>query len=72
MAVDVVTEPSFEYGAPRVLFEGDYEIDYPIFDVHPDGERFLIPKPGMTDGATELIVVENWFAELERLAPTGR
>jgi serine/threonine protein kinase len=42
------------------------------FDVSPDGSRFLMVKnlPTPTD-AKRFIVVENWFGELERLAPTS-
>jgi hypothetical protein len=44
--------------------------------VHPDGRRFLFtrlkeaPRPPVP--VTRLIVVHNWFAELERLSPTRR
>ena len=75
MAVKVSTEPTFTFGPPEVLFEGTYLHDYdfaaPTYDVAPDG-RFLMIKPvtGEDSERTELIVVLNWFEELERLVPT--
>jgi Tol biopolymer transport system component len=52
------------------------------YDIHPDGKRFLMvevqPKPDSddADGAEnagrrniDLVIVENWFEELKRLAP---
>ena len=45
------------------------------FDISPDGERFLMLKPSgatPTDDTAEpdLVVVFNWFNELQRLVPT--
>ena len=38
----------------------------------PDGERFLMVKTGdEEDGGRELIVVQNWSEELNRLVPTN-
>ena len=43
---------------------------YRTYDVSPDGKRFLAIKEGGTEGATaQIIIVENWFEELKRLAP---
>ena len=36
---------------------------HPTYDVHPDGDRFLMIR--RTGGAGELIVVQNFFRELE-------
>ncbi len=56
-----------------MLFESSYSHSQapPTYDVGSDG-RFLMIKPvaGEESGATELIVVLNWFKELERLVPT--
>ena len=76
-AVSVETESDFEYGIPSILFAGDYaRISTTMgFDLSPDGTRFLLTKlPARTDSAedpnqTTLIVVDNWFEELNRLAP---
>ncbi|TDI46122.1 MAG: hypothetical protein E2P02_05790 [Acidobacteria bacterium] len=42
------------------------------YDVAPDGEHFLMIKlnAAVQDSTPELILVQNWFEELERLAPT--
>jgi hypothetical protein len=71
MVVDVETDPSFRTGDPEALFGG-----YPIvtqggrdYDTR-DGERFIMMKQVQeTSAGTEIIVVENWFGELKRLAP---
>ena len=45
-----------------------------MYDVHPDGERFLMIKA--VSGAEgegdppQVVLVEGWFEELERLVPT--
>ena len=75
MAVTIETDVSFIPGNPVELFEGSYVDDsLPInYDVSADGQRFLMIKRGQfTDSAsarTEIMVVENWFEELKRLAP---
>jgi Tol biopolymer transport system component len=44
------------------------------YDVSPDGRRFLMMKnsdaPTQTSTAPRIVVVQNWFEELKRLAPT--
>ena len=43
------------------------------YDISPDGERFLMIKEGGLGDETEptqLILVQNWFEELNRLVPT--
>jgi hypothetical protein len=44
------------------------------YDIHPDGQRFLmIERLSETDPADrEIIVVTNWFEELDRLMPLDR
>jgi eukaryotic-like serine/threonine-protein kinase len=76
MAVDIATQPGFVAGTPRMLFEGRYEVaPAPIvnYDVSPDGQRFLMVKPGEQAQAapTQINVVLNWFEELKRRVPTG-
>ncbi len=66
---------------PVELFEGPYGISDPVrsYDVAPDG-RFLVltPPDEAANSAfmeeffpTRIRFVQNWFQELERLAPTG-
>jgi serine/threonine-protein kinase len=78
MAVDVATQPSFSVGKPRMLFQGPYvatTLTLPLYDVYPDGQRFVMMKPGEATAAsslTQIVVVQNWFEELKRLVPTGK
>jgi len=40
------------------------------YDISPDGRRFLFVRPAAPEGRTQLptvVVVQNWFAELNRL-----
>ncbi len=72
MAVPLQTEPSFRAGNPEVMFEGEYLSAQggPNYDVSLDGERFLMIKPVVNESfAPQIIIVENWFTELERLLP---
>ena len=77
IAVPIDTEPTFRPGNPERLFKGQYvRGGRPTrrFDIAPDGQRFLMVKPGgaLTDDAAaapELILVQNWHEELKRLVP---
>ena len=78
MVVEVETEPTLRVSRPEVLFEGRYAV--PVggghnYDVSADGQRFVMitdEQAGTPDASppnTTLILVENWFEELKRLAP---
>jgi len=87
LAVKVKTEPNLELGAPEVLFNGTYSsLITPLatasnmWDIHPDGSRFLMMKPVGTaeeESAEESAVEEprkiniilNWFEELKQKVP---
>jgi len=75
--VSVETGSRFSYESPSALISGDYvslpNNERPNFDVSPDGQRFLMMKTSRqsVSGQTVLVVVENWFEELRRLAPVG-
>jgi serine/threonine-protein kinase len=73
MVVDVVTEPAFRPGQPRMLFEGPYRGTTPIrsVDVSPTGNRFVLSEPVEPEPqpVTEINVVLNWLDELKRLVP---
>jgi serine/threonine-protein kinase len=77
MALDVTTQPGFSPGKPRMLFEGQYLAnDWPqlgtVYDVSPDGQRFLMVKTTeQAFAATQINVVLNWFEELKQKVPTG-
>ena len=67
----------FTASAPRELFTGDYDLDisaggiggHPNYDVAEDG-RFLMVKSLIERAEPEIILVQNWFDELQRLVPT--
>ncbi len=42
------------------------------YDVHPDGERFIMIKQGIEGSRPQINVVLNWFEELKERVPTGR
>ena len=79
VSVPVETDSTFRHGNAEVLFQGEYGgLDgntAPGHDLSPDGERFLMLKTGSGapdethEGATEIVLVENWFEELKRLSP---
>jgi Tol biopolymer transport system component len=69
------TGGSISVGVPRSLFKGRYVSSSPgrSYDVTPDGQRFVMLRPVArppTEAAT-MILVENWFEELKRLAPSS-
>ena len=75
MRVPISPGPSFEPGTPaQALDGGSYTGDGSMasgrtYDVGRDG-RFLMIKRGVPDGnRLSLLVVQNWFEELERLIP---
>jgi Tol biopolymer transport system component/predicted Ser/Thr protein kinase len=77
MAVDIVTQPTFAAGKPRMLFEGQYmptPATAPNYDVSLDGQRFLMLKPSEQEQAapTQINVVLNWFEELKQKVPAGK
>ena len=82
VAVPVESEPRFQSGTPVELFHGDYFVppNGISYDVTADGQRFLFTKAVAASGEeeevgsreTNLVVVDNWFAELKRLAPPAQ
>lgn len=72
----VQTDPTLSIGVPEVLFESDAIIlgtEARNYDLSADGTRFLMLKLVENQAGSalnrELIIVENWFEELKRLAP---
>ncbi len=66
IAVDVRPGAVFSVGSRRLLFRGRYSANnnYPNYDTHPDGRRFLMIKS--QEGPSELVAVLGWFGELRR------
>jgi serine/threonine-protein kinase len=77
--VEAVGEASFRVGTPARLVEGRYYAGGPfgtrVYDVSPDGQRFLMIKESSgADGtplAPSIVVVQNWLEELKRLVPAN-
>jgi serine/threonine-protein kinase len=70
-------DQTMDAGKPRVLFEGQYVSHnrpggYQMYDISPDGQRFLMMKEGdLAATQSQINVVQNWFEELKRLVPTN-
>ncbi len=62
-------------GTPVALLQGRYFTGSQgrTYDVSPDGRRFLMVKEAGadSDARPQIIVVQNWFEELRRLAPVN-
>ena len=68
MAVDVEPGPVFRAAIPQPLFKLAIGSTW---DVAPDGKHFLVELIPDTSFAT-MLGVENWFEELNRLAPVKK
>jgi hypothetical protein len=73
MAVSVETGPTLKLGTAISLFSDKYVSQ---FDIHPDGKRFLMLRPGeVADAestaniAPKITIVANWFEELKQRVP---
>jgi hypothetical protein len=77
VAFDILTQPTFSAGKPRLLFETPQAALQPFgalgadYSVSNDGQRFLMVRPREQAQAslTQINVVMNWFEELKRRAP---
>ncbi len=79
IVVTIDTESGFSVGNPTTLFSRSLYsgagnvMGGPIYDISPDGQRFLMMRieelSDQDSSETKLHVVENWFEELNRLAP---
>ena len=74
MVVGVRTESVFMYENPVVLLSGRYVHRAPgrTYDISPDGRRFLMIRDldEEADSPAHMVLIQNWFDELERLVPT--
>ncbi len=75
MVVEVTTQPKFAPGSPKALFEGQFFSagdGNTMYDVAPDGQRFVMIKDSVEQReGGQINVVLNWFEELKRLVPTN-
>jgi eukaryotic-like serine/threonine-protein kinase len=68
MGVDVIANPVFQSGPPRVLFKPK-GLGSPAktgWDVSPDGKKFLLPIPTGASAAAPYTVVLNWTSLLKK------
>ena len=72
-SVDVTSGDVFSKGTPKRIFEGDYLLsDGRRFDIHPDGDRFIMIQEWAGDQrAQKIFVIRNFSEELKRLVPIG-
>jgi eukaryotic-like serine/threonine-protein kinase len=81
MRVPLTMGSTFEPGTVTKLLDGPYLLAPPLglglgrmYDVSPDGRRFLMIKESSTShepaASARIIFVQNWFEELKRRAPT--
>ena len=72
ISVEVRSEGELTLGTPTVLYERPYARSlFPTFTVTPDGQRFIdIDDSEAEHPPTQLILVQNFDDELERLVPT--
>ena len=66
VAVPVTTSPSFSVGSATRLFEHTGFVTgarYPLYDVSPDGQQFILAEPVGEAAEPSIRVVQNWFAE---------
>ena len=74
-AVPIQTTPALRLGEPRRILDGVFAASSDMgrsFAVAPDGRRLLmVRQQGDQRTATEVIVIQNWFGEIERLAGAG-
>ena len=74
MAVPVDAGADFSVGEPELLFDDEYffYLSRRTYDVAPDGQRFLMVKPGdgtSADAGSRIHLIDNWFEELRARVP---
>jgi hypothetical protein len=72
MVVEVTTEPSLQAGSSKQLFVAPLTLhSTPIqpadYDIHPDGQKFLMLESAAE--VTSLNVIVNWGEELKERVP---
>jgi serine/threonine-protein kinase len=71
MVVSVETRPSLKLGIPEPLFEKSYRSGgwIPQYDIHPDGDRFVMIKDDESI-TNQINIVLNWFEVLKKKMAT--
>jgi hypothetical protein len=68
VGVEIKPGPGFAVGEPKVLFPAapfDVGGGFQLYDVTPDGKRFVMVRGTAATAETELVLVQNWFEELK-------
>jgi serine/threonine-protein kinase len=71
VSVEIRQGAGFSVGEPKVLFSAaPYTVggSYQLYDVAPDGQRFVMVRGVAAAAETELVLVQNWFEELRARA----
>jgi hypothetical protein len=66
MAVDIDTRKGFQAGTPQRLFAAPPGATNTIWDLSPDGKRFLFAAPPGGGRVIPFTVVLNWAAGLKK------
>jgi serine/threonine-protein kinase len=76
MSASVHSSPTFHTDNPVKLFSGLYfaGLSGTTYDVAPKGDKFLMIKPvaATTTQRPRILIVENWFEELNKLVPLAK
>lgn len=69
--VTIATQPSFTFGNSEPLQRGWVEGggDSRVYDILPDGKRFIGVVPASGAAVGQINVVLNWFDELKQRVP---
>jgi len=76
MRVEVELEPIFRKAKdPEVLFDLPQYVPnsawFIRYDIHPEGDRFLMEQDQHIPAASTIHIINNWFEEIRRLQPDG-
>jgi hypothetical protein len=66
MAVEVTTNPVFQAGTPKLLFQAPQQPSFTVGDYTVDGKRFLFLAPAEQTGQAPFTVVLNWQSGLKK------
>jgi hypothetical protein len=74
MVLSVVTNPRFQAGTPKELFNGaraglllsSIGPTYSMYDVTPDGQHIVAIRPAGDMGPDSVTLVENWLREFRK------
>jgi Tol biopolymer transport system component len=75
MRANVRTGATVSVESTQVLFPWSYRsgFSHTSFDIHPDGDRFIVQRLRSVSGYGKVYVVTSWFDELrQRMGEDGR